>query len=312
MRRHARLFVTWRTALQEAARIVQERSGRDLSFVPEWRALTRSQDERPAVAAVDGSHAVLVDTGAVWVVATRATAVRWPGAIHPEVPVQISAAGPEEGKELVAAQYQARGLEPPPVAGAESFAEALRSLAEFEATRDALANLPTGGLVLLDGALERLPKLAAALVERLLESAERHHVGLIGVAKRSRLESGGVPLVAALRRLGLDAMPEKAWAVPVPDHTMAHVALLHPRSKHAFRVDTTDPAALADLLPLCQDAVYTGYPYPLAVAHNAVAISGAAARNLRARLGDEVRLHGGDAWHLVDDFHDVLDRNAPR
>ena len=94
---------------------------------------------------------------------------------------------------------------------------------------------------------------------------------------------------------------------------MAHVAQLHPRAAHAFRVDVTEEAALADLLPLSRDAVYTGYPYPLALAHNAVAISQRQTRNLLARLGDEVRKQGGEgAWELLADFHAILDSNAPR
>ena len=297
--------------MADAARVLEERSRRVLPFAPAWQPLASSGRERPAVAAVDGSHAVLADNGAVWVVATRAAAVHWPGT-HSEIPVAVTAAGPDEAQEHVDALCTERGVEAPVVRGAEAFAEALRTVAEHDAAGAAAAALPRDGLLLLDGALERLPRTATELAERVVERARQHGVAVAGVAKRSRLDADGVPLVPALRRAGLSACPDQAWAVAVPGYAMAHVALLHPQSQHAFRVDVTAPDVLADLLPLCRDAVYTGYPYPLAAAHNAVAIGGDLARRLRGHLGDAVRQRGPEAWRLLADFHDVLDRNAPR
>ncbi len=298
-----------RADLEAAARLLEERSQAELSFTPHWMDL-HPTPERPAVAAVDGSHAVLADTGSVWIVATRAAAVQWPSPPQPETPITISATTPGDAQPMVDEAFGAHGLEPPKVRGAEAFAEAIRSLQEMEAALEALAALPDDGLLLLDGALERLPKLAQSVVEKIL--AGRHHTPVVGVAKRSRLEIDGAPLVATLYRLGRRQRPDTAWAVPVPEYASAYVAHLHPAAKHAFRVDTTDAEALHDLLPLCRDAVYTGYPYPLAVAHNTVAISQAQARSLRSRLGDAVRHQGAEAWHLLQDFHDILDHNAPR
>lgn len=296
--------------LEAAANAVRARSAARLES-PDWRPLTAPAAERPAVAAVDGSHAVLVDNGAVWVIAIRATAVHWPGTPL-DVPMEVTAAGPDEAARILDQAYARHGLEAPQVHGAEGFAEALRRLREFEAVLEGMDAMPPGGLMLIDGALERLPKHATDLVERILEGAARRRVDVAAVAKKSRLDQDGIPLVPALRAAARKGSPP-TWSVPVAGHSMAHVALLHPRAQHAFRVDATDEAILGDLLPLSRDAVYTGYPYPLALAHNAVAISRAQARNLLARLGDEVRRQGGEsAWDLMVDFHDVLDSNAPR
>ncbi|MGB1585674.1 MAG: DNA double-strand break repair nuclease NurA [Thermoplasmatota archaeon] len=298
--------------LADAARIVQARSARSLSWKPTWLPLHMPNDERPEVAAVDGSHAVLVDNGAMWVVAVRATAVHWPGQPQ-DVSVEVTAVGPEDADAWLDGQYSRHGLEAPKVRGAEGFAEAVRRLREFEATLQGLEPMPAGALMLIDGALERLPRHATDLMDRILEAAQRRGIRVAAVAKKSRLDADGVPLVMSLKALAKQECNHPTWAVPVPGHNMAHIAMLHGQANHAFRVDVTDPDILHDLLPLCRDAVYTGYPYPLALAHNAVAISHAQARNLLDRLGDEVRAQGGEAaWSLLGDFHDILDRNAPR
>jgi hypothetical protein len=88
------------------------------------------------------------------------------------------------------------------------------------------------------------------------------------------------------------------------------MARLHPRSRHTFRIDGT-PEDCARLVPLARDAVYVGYPYPLAKAHNAVALTAAHIAELRAHLEAELRRQGKGATLLADDFHAVLDRSVP-
>lgn len=292
-----------------AAELLRQRSGRDLPFEPDFRPLEATAPPARTVA-VDGSHAVLVDNGAVWVVAVAAAAVRWSPDGPPPMPVEptVHATVPGEAAQQVADAYAPLGLEPPRVGSAEAYAEALRDLAELRAARDALETMGPEDLLLVDGALENLAPAARRSAERLLEKADATGVPVAGVAKRSRLDSGGVPLVSTLHARG----PAGAWAVPVPDYRLAHVARLHPDAPHAFRVDTTDPEGLDRLVPLARDAVYLGYPYPLAVAHNTVALTGARVQDLRGRLVEAVRVHAGpEAFRLLEDFHAVLDRNVP-
>ena len=144
------------------------------------------------MAAVDGSHALLVDNGAVWVAAVRAAAVQWPGP-PVDVPMSVHATLAEQAQQGVDAAYHERGLDPPPVRSADGWVEALRALAESDAADAALRALPEGSLLLLDGALERLPKAPAQLVDRLLEQAARRGIALVGVAKRSTAWTNGVP-----------------------------------------------------------------------------------------------------------------------
>lgn len=266
------------------------------------------------VAAVDGSHAVLSDNGAVWIGATRAAAVPWPRPtpVAAQAP-RIHVATPAEAQAQLDARHAAIGLAAVRAASAEAWLEALRALDELDAALAAVRELPSGGLLLIDGALRGMPRHAQAIADRIRAAAEPRGVAVIGVAKRSGLESGGHPLVPLLQRTG----PPGRWLVEVEGggagaSVRTYVARLHPRSLHAFRIDAQDAAAIARLVPMSRDAAYCGYPYPLALAHNAVALTASDVGDLRSSLDAALRRHGAPAATLVADFHAVLDRNVPR
>lgn len=292
----------------EAARLLAQRSRRRLSFAPDFHALAPTEP-RGDVIAVDGSHAVLVDNGSVWVVAVRAAAVPWgrPSWIAP--PPQVHAATPATADDVLAERYAALGIAPPPARTALGFAEALREAAEIEQTLGAIAAARRDDIVLIDGALEALPPGPQAAAGVMLAAAQRDDApALVAVAKRSGIEAAGVFVVPALHAAG----PEGAWSTQLPGYSMVHVARLHAASRFAFRVDTTTPGRLPELAWLARDAVYLGYPYPLARAHNAVVITAGHARSLRTHLVDAVRLAGGaEAYRLLEDFHATLDVNTP-
>jgi hypothetical protein len=257
------------------------------------------------VAAVDGSHAVLVDNGSVWVVATRAAATVWPGP-QPPIEPELHAAKVQDAQDATTEAYLAHGLEPPRTATATAWAEAWRALREMEAAQHAIADAPPASIVLIDGALVGLPPGPQAIADRLRSLAEGHGVHLLGVSKRSALERGGVPLVQHLSATG----PAAPWRVEAEPGI--HVAKLHSQAPHAFRIDTDEPDLIGTLLPLSRDAVYVGYPYPLAVAHNRVALTASVVAELKARLALAARAEGGaPAARFLADFHETLDRNVP-
>ncbi len=271
--------------------------GIDRPLDVEWVAI--EPREPPPTAAVDGSHAVLVDTGAVWIVATRA-AVATDGRSDP--PMQIHGCLAGDAQDLVDQRYVQRGLTSPPVRSAEAFATALRSLDELDAAFQAIRDLPEGGLLLVDGATTGLPPGPQEIADRILDRATASGVHLAGVSKRSGLADADGPLLPRLRRA----------AGPVETPVVTRLAgcfgaVLHPQSPHAFRIDCEEQV-LAWLVAMSNDAVYVGYPYPLAKAHNTAAITHAEARRVRERV---LREAGPHAWAL-DDFHAVLDRNVAR
>lgn len=262
----------------------------------------------PRCLAVDGSSAVLADNGAAWVVAFRAAAVAWPGPAVPDPEPQVVATLPSEAQATVDLAYGRVGLEGPAIRSAEGFAEALRAVAELEAALAAVAVAAPDTLLLVDGALDGLPPGPAAVAARLAEAARAAGLRLAGVAKRSGIEGSGLPLVPSLLAEAAAQGVEGPWSVEALPGV--HVAKLHRSAQHAFRID-----AAADVLPqlvaLSNDAAYVGYPYPLAVAHNRVALTGAHVRELKARLDLELRRKGVGAAGLARDFHAVLDANVP-
>lgn len=281
------------TAYADAVAALGRQAQRTLAWTPAFQDLHEAGAAGP-VTAVDGSHAVLVDNGSVWVVAHRAHALAWPGPAHPIAPI-ITAVTPEGGARLAGR----------PIASAEGLAVALRERAETAALRATVEAAPAGALVLADGALHGLPGEQQDTANALRELAFQRGVSLVGVAKRSGLERDGVALVPALHAL----RPEGRWAVHVGDGTF--VARLHAAASMPFRVDARTVADVARLLPLCRDAAYPGYPYPLAKVHNQVAFTAGAVAELKAGLERALRQDGGSAaLHAVADFHDVLDRNV--
>jgi hypothetical protein len=294
--------------LEAAAELLAQRAARPLRPV-EFRPLAPAPREAlPPCAAVDGSSAVLVDNGSAWVVAYRAAAVPWPGARPAEPEPHIAAALPAEAQRLVDEAYAREGLPSPAVRTADAFADALRSLAEHGAAMAAAASLPGGGLLLVDGALYGLPTEADAAMARLAEACRARGVKLAGVAKRSGIEGSGLPLVPALLADAAVRGATGAWAVEAGPGV--HVAKLHRASAHAFRVDG-GPELLPLLAAMADDAVYAGYPYPLAKAHNLVALTGSHVRDLQARLDLALLRRGRAAVGLARDFHAVLDANVP-
>lgn len=276
-----------------AVQALVRHAARPLANLPEFQPLPAPVHPPGPVVAVDGSHAVLVDNGAVWVVAHRASALAWPGPAHPVPPV-VAAATPEE-----AARIAGR-----PLASAEAFAAALRERAELGALGRAIASAAPGALVLADGALHGLPPDAQADADAARRLAASRGVALVAVAKRTTLERDGVPLVPALHAQG----PAGTWAAAVADGVF--VARLHAAAPCAFRVDAACVADMARLVPLARDAAYVGYPYPLAKVHNQVAFTAGAVAELRAGLERALRQAGPDAMRAVADFHDTLDRNV--
>lgn len=283
------------TGFAPAVEALARHAARPLSWRPDFQplvAMATVPDDR-AVVAVDGSHAVLADNGAVWVVAHRASALTWPG---PSVPVDpiVTAATPDDAARILGR----------PVASAEAFGAALRERAEAAALRAAIVAASPGALILADGALVGLPPDAQGEMDAARHEAAKRGVALVGVSKRSGIERDGVALVPALHAAG----PAGRWTVPVSPGVW--VARLHGAASCAFRVDADTPADVGRLVPLARDAAYAGYPYPLAKVHNQVAFTAGAIAELKAGLERALRKSGGAALAAVADFHDTLDRNV--
>lgn len=262
------------------------------------------------VRAVDGSRACLLDTGSLWAIATRATAACWPStspAASP--PARIQVAMPAEVDTLLARAASQRDLpEPRAVRTCDAWAKAEMAFDEYDETMAAIQQMRAGDLLLVDGVVNGAPTWEQTLNDRILEAATDAEVAVIAVAKRTGAMHNGQPagptLMAAARATGARG----PWLAKLPTSDMT-VGLLHPAAATCFRLDG-DASAFGRLVPLCRDAAFPGYPYPLAQAHMLAAITEADAGDLVARLMQEADAAGAGAF--VVDPHALLDSRPRR
>ena len=139
-------------------------------------------------------------------------------------------------------------------------------------------------------------------------------VAVAAVAKRSSLARDGAPVLPALMR----DSPDGCWRTALDCDSLGRsgAVRLNPASEWAFRLDVAGGdygAVAASLVALARDAVYPGYPWPLAQAHNLVIIDGDLTDALRQALQGAALEQGlaPGAWDvLFSDYHEVLDRSV--
>jgi len=244
------------------------------------------------ICAVDGGSAILFDGGSFTIAAVRAGSVLYDGTRS--VSEDVSSIG-------------VRLFGSSEIDGDGGFMEPIsswRAGMEEGASIDAIVSLGAGDVLAIDGAL--IGAGAGSRTERILTAAAERRVHVVGVSKKTRLVHEGRPAVMNAM-LSADACGvSRPWHVPLMTRSgvTTSIAMLHPVSTFAFRIDHTDPGALGVLAAASGDPVYPGYPYPLARAHNAVAIHTPTSRGLRSVLADRCRALDG-----LGEFHEVLDRN---
>lgn len=275
----------------------------------------------PAVAAVDGSVRTLLDGGSFIVLALRAGHVAFRGHVpaDDDAELEVLLITQENMAQLYDARYRAVvGAAPAePLDDLAVAPERLREASEWAAAQRALDVLEPGALLLLDGALASPHRDGAAGLRALLAHAAAREVAVAAVAKRSSLAADGLPLVPALQRAG-NRTTDEAWWTPLAAKSQgrAAVARLNAAVDWAFRIDVAGGDSLATAAALAhyaRDAVYPGYPYPLAHAHNRVILDRDTGAGLTQALQGEALLAGLSpaAWEvLFSDYHTVLDRSV--
>ena len=275
------------------------------------------------IAAVDGSSRMLLDGGAFAVVALRAGRVVVRDAeevLEREAPLEVRLLEADTFADEWSERYrEATGrlpAEQPP--DLQAALEWLRELAETEAALAALEVLAIAGapgsLLLLDGALTSPHAPARDALRLVLDRADAAGVAVAAIAKRSSLARDGAPVLPALMR----DSPDGCWRTALDCDSLGRsgAVRLNPASEWAFRLDVAGGdygAVAASLVALARDAVYPGYPWPLAQAHNLVIIDGDLTDALRQALQGAALEQGlaPGAWDvLFSDYHEVLDRSV--
>ncbi len=275
------------------------------------------------IAAVDGSSRTLLDGGAFVVVALRAGRVVVRDAeevLEREAPLEVRLLEADTFADEWSERYrEATGRLPseqPP--DLQAALEWLREMAETEAALAALEALAIAGapgsLLLLDGALTSPHAPARDALRLVLDRADAAGVTVAAVAKRSSLARDGAPVLPALMR----DSPDGCWRTALDCDSLGKsgAVRLNPASEWAFRLDVAGGdygVVAASLVALARDAVYPGYLWPLAQAHNLVIIDGDLTDALRQALQGAALEQGlaPGAWDvLFSDYHEVLDRSV--
>ncbi len=244
------------------------------------------------VIAVDGGSAILIDGGPFAVAAARAGCVTFD--ISGEVgswgtPIRLRFMGGDD------------------VGDRGDFSEALtawRKSLEMEVASRAVGDILPGDVLAIDGAISGSARDAA--MESLISAFRAAGADIAGVSKRSRMAIHGRPAVLGAVLSASASGKTPPWCVHLGENggIETWVAMLHPASRHAFRIDATDRRALGVLASASADPVYPGYPYPLARVHNEVALHGPLVERLRHTLMERC-----PPLERNDDFHAVLDGN---
>ena len=253
-----------------------------------------------SVAAVDGSNAMVLETGSFSVVLVRAVETTFFSGRRShagETSLRAFRIGPEEENTAYEKLYMEcfKGTKPKKPLENEDrsrAAAAFRDTLEYWTALRLAETLDRGDALLLDGALRVDHESHRPVLKDILDTARSRGVLVAAVTKMaSSTWGGGIPLVPAAEALARDLGVAEAWYLAVPpsvldaeryrqwDFSTTYVASLHPRSPRAFKIDLpagSPPSAVratfAALASYADDGRVTGYPFPLFDAHRFAAI----------------------------------------
>jgi hypothetical protein len=301
-------------------------------FIP--CALTRCGE----VCAVDGSNALLLESGSMALVlvrAAQATFAEMERGRRSLTPLTFALIGPEaENQDFPVIYANCFGC--PPGTGLSNddrskAAGILRDTLEFWVTETMARELSCSALLLRDGPLRVSHASHDPVLTRIGLLCREKEIGLAGVSKRTTATWGGShPLLPALSGLANIFGVSAPWWIKIDpaildhaqfpqwQHGETYVACLHPRAKSPLKIelprDTGDEQArqVMDRLAACSgDGRLPGYPYPLFDAHRTVALTEDVIGQVKSDLLGSIAGSGIDRQTyeiLFGDYHDEFAR----
>lgn len=291
-----------------------------------------------SVAAVDGSNAMVMETGSFSVVLVRAVETTFLDGRRDhagETSLRVFRIGPEEENPAYKTLYQECFDDAPKKylsnEDRSRAAAAFRDTLEYWTALRLAETLDRGDALLLDGALRVDHESHRPVLKGILDTARRRGVLVAAVTKMaSSTWGGGIPLVPAAAALARDLGVDGPWYLAVPpsvldaeryrqwDFSDTYVASLHSRSPRAFKVDlpagTKAPgvrATFAALAAYADDGRVTGYPFPLFDAHQLAAIRKDQVDQVEQALIGRMSEDGMTSADFNADFGDYHDAFAP-
>jgi hypothetical protein len=289
-----------------------------------------------SVAAVDGSNAMVLETGSFSVALVRAVETTFLAGRRShagETSLRAFRIGPEEKNPVYDLLYgecfEDTPREPLDNEDRSRAAAAFRDTLEYWTALRLAETLDRGDVLLLDGALRVDHESHRPVLKKILDTALSRGVLVAAVTKMaSSTWGGGIPLVPAAEALARDLGVAGAWYLAVPlsvmdtekyrqwDFSATYVASLHPRSPRAFKIDLpagSAPSAVratfAALASYADDGRVTGYPFPLFDAHRFAAIGKDQVDQVRQTLirrMSETGMTSADFRAYFGDYHDTF------
>lgn len=290
------------------------------------------------VAAIDGSNAVVLESGSFSFIAVRAAECvfcRGRRERHRISPLRLVRIGPGMTDSGFFNLYtECYNTAPESLLAIEDLsmaASVLRDTVEYWVATRALDSLQRGDCLLLDGALRVSHASHNPLLTGIISEAASRDVGLGAIAKRSALTwGGGYPLVWTVEMFARQIGLVPPWYLHIPNdfsdqrrfaewqHGDLFVAKFHERAYSAFKIEIPhgkDASAVSGVFSACaayaDDGRIPGYPYPLLDAHRTVAIGRDVVEQVREDILREMNGAGlsfEDYRQWFGDYHDEFER----
>lgn len=283
------------------------------------------------VSAIDGSNAIVAESGSFALAAIRAAHTDFAGTerrARAITPLTMVSVGPEDDNEdfrvLMSdcfSIFPEKGL---PNNDAERVSAILRDTLEYWVAQKQAGTLPEGSLLLLDGALRVTDQNHDPILEKIIGTAEDRGVLLAAVTKRTRATwGGGHPLLPAVGGFAREAGVKSPWWVRIDERLLdsavykrgrqgdLYVASVHPSQNFPLKIelprgiDQEGVETIMSALAACSDdGRIPGYPYPLLDAHRTVVIDQIVIDQVRQDL-----MRGFSAQGMNKEIFDLLFRD---
>jgi len=280
------------------------------------------------VCAIDGSNAVIAESGSFALAAIRAARTTFENGERKDramTPLSVVSVGPEDYNEDFSLLMRDCFGEPPEKAlennDAERVSAILRDTLEYWIALLAAQELPEGSLLLLDGALRITDPNHEQILDKIIATAKDRGVLLAAITKRTRATWGGShPLLPAVAGLAERAGMKSPWWARIDEKILdsevyrrgrkgdTYVASFHRKKQFPLKLelpkgtaDQTVESIMRAITACCDDGRVPGYPYPLLDAHRTVVIDKILIDQIRQDL-----MRGFAAQKLNREMYDLL------
>lgn len=314
--------MTLKKSYEESLTLILERITHQMPYdlveqFSEFSRLTKDDihaaGSKPAgiVSAIDGSNAIIAESGSFALAALRAAHTDFSGSSRHAraiTPLTLVSVGPgEENEDFKILMNDCFGILPGTGLvnnDAERVSAILRDTLEYWVALQQAETLPEGSLLLLDGALRVTDQNHDPVLQEIIRTAQQRGVLLAAVTKRTRATwGGGHPLLPAVAGFVREAGITSPWWIRVDEGLLdsvkykrgrqgdLYVASFHPTKNFPLKLelprgteDQTVDVIMSAITACSDDGRIPGYPYPLLDAHRTVVIDQIVMEQIRQDL----------------------------